>query len=48
MFTIDELLSKRNQTLAIEHLNNKPNGKGIDGMSIQELCDYWKINGKRK
>lgn len=47
MFTIDELLSKRNQTLAFEHLNNKPNGKGIDGMSIQDLNDYWKVNGKR-
>ena len=47
MFTVDELLSKRNQNNAFLHLSTKKEGKGPDGMRLSELSDYWKINHER-
>lgn len=47
MFTVDELLSKRNQNNALAHLNTKKDGSGPDGMQISEFGDYWKINHER-
>ena len=46
MFTVDELLSKKNQKLAFEHLATK-DGCGLDGMRVSELPKYWKANGQR-
>lgn len=37
MFTIDEMLSKNNQRLALEHFNAKNDGCGPDGMRVSEL-----------
>ena len=44
MFTIDEMLSKKNQRMALEHLLEKQDGCGLDGMHLSELEEYWKIN----
>ena len=45
MFTIDEMLSKRNQRDALAYLEHKGNGRGADGMPLTELAGYWRING---
>lgn len=45
MFTIDEMLSKRNQREAFAYLEHKGNGCGADGMPLTELAGYWRING---
>ena len=45
MFTMDEMLSKKNQRLALEHLASKRDGCGIDGMHVSELEEYWRLNG---
>lgn len=37
-------MSKRNQRDAFNHFSMKKNGRGVDGMQISELEDYWKIN----
>lgn len=47
MFTIDELLSKKNQRLAFEHLALKKDGCGLDGMHLSELNQYWTVNQQR-
>lgn len=47
MFTVDELLSKRNQALALAHFRNKKDGCGIDKMRVSELENYWKLNHQR-
>lgn len=47
MFTVDELLSKRNQNNALMHLNTKKDSTGPDGMRLSELSDYWRINHER-
>lgn len=47
MFTVDELLSKRNQNNAFTHLSTKKDGSGPDGMRLSEFGDYWKINRER-
>ena len=47
MFSIDELLSKRNQRLALEHLETKKDGCGIDGVHISEFKEYWEMNHER-
>ena len=44
MFTIDEMLSKKNQKIAFEHFALKKDGCGIDGMHLSELEQYWEIN----
>lgn len=44
MFTMEEMLSKRNQRDAFNHFSMKKNGCGADSMQIFELEDYWKIN----
>lgn len=44
MFTIDELLSKRNQNAALEHFSIKKDGSGPDGMKLSEFPEYWRIN----
>lgn len=41
---MEEMLSKRNQRDAFNHFSMKKNGRGVDGMQISELEDYWKIN----
>ena len=46
MFTVDELLSKKNQKLAFSYLSKK-DGCGIDGFRVSDLPDYWKVNGER-
>lgn len=47
MFTVDELLSKRNQNNAFTHLSTKKEGSGPDGMRLSELSEYWKINHEK-
>lgn len=47
MFTVDELLSKRNQNNAFAYLSTKRDGSGPDGMRLSELNNYWKINHER-
>lgn len=44
MFTMDELLSKRNQRDAFNYFQQKKSGCGADGMPLSELEDYWKLN----
>ena len=44
MFTVDELLSKRNQNNAMEHMLRKKNGQGYDGVRVSEFPNYWKLN----
>lgn len=44
MFTMDEMLSKKNQRLAFAHLASKRDGCGIDGMHVSELEEYWRLN----
>ena len=41
---MEGMLSKRNQRDAFNHFSMKKNGRGVDGMQISELEDYWKIN----
>ena len=47
MFTMEELLSKRNQNDAMGHFANKPDSRGADGMRLSELKNYWQLNGNR-
>lgn len=47
MFTIEELLSKRNQRDALSHLENKGESRGADGMPVSEFEAYWTLNGDR-
>ena len=47
MFTVDELLSKRNQNDALSHFANKADSRGADGMRLSELKNYWQLNGTR-
>lgn len=47
MFTMDEMLSKRNQRDAFAHFRTRRNGCGADGMRLSELEDYWKINHQK-
>ena len=47
MFTIDEMLSKNNQRLALAHFTIKKDGCGPDGMHVSELEKYWKMNHKQ-
>ena len=47
MFSMEEMLSKRNQREAMNFLKNKKDGIGADGMPLSELEDYWKINGEK-
>ena len=44
MFTVDELLPKRNQREAFTHFRNKNNGKGTDNVPLSDLQEYWSIN----
>ena len=43
MFDVEELLSKRNQRNALEHLLSKKDGCGIDGIRISEFKEYWEV-----
>lgn len=47
MFSMEEMLSKKNQREALSFLKNKKDGMGADGMPLSELEDYWKINSER-
>ena len=47
MFSMEEMLSKKNQREAFSFLKNKKDGMGADGMPLSELEDYWKINSER-
>lgn len=47
MFSMEEMLSKKNQKEALISLRNKKDGIGADGMPLSELENYWKINGER-
>lgn len=47
MFTIEELLSKRNQREAFLHFQTKKDGAGADKMLLSELENYWKLNSDR-
>lgn len=44
MINIDEVLSKKNQKTAMDHLLQKKNGCGIDGMHISDFEEYWELN----
>lgn len=46
MLSIDEILSKKNQKSAMEHLLQKKNGCGIDGMHISDFEEYWNLNNE--
>ena len=43
MFTVDELLSKRNQNNALTHLSTKRDGSGPDGMWLSEIPLWQKL-----
>ena len=47
MFSVDELLSKKNQRNAFAHFKVKRDSKGADGMQLSELEEYWLLNGDR-
>ena len=47
MFTLEEMLSKRNQALAFQHFKQKKNSSGLDNMPLSELEDYWNLNQDR-
>ena len=47
MFTVEELLSKRNQREAFAHFQTKKDGAGADKMLLSELENYWKLNSVR-
>jgi hypothetical protein len=47
MFTMEELLSRRNQRMAFEYLEHKKNGVGSYDMSIEVFKEYWEMNHER-
>ncbi|TWS95562.1 CRISPR-associated endonuclease Cas1 [Streptococcus sp. sy018] len=47
MFSFEELMSKRNQRLAFEHLSQLPNSLGTDGIWLNEIADFWSINHEK-
>ena len=47
MFTMEEMLSKRNQREAMTFLQNRKGGFGADGMPLSELENYWKLNEQK-
>ncbi|MBQ8041079.1 MAG: CRISPR-associated endonuclease Cas2 [Lachnospiraceae bacterium] len=47
MFTLEELLSKKNQRIAMAHLAAKKEGSGSDGVKLSELEEYWSLNKAR-
>ena len=47
MFTLEELLSKRNQRDALEHFKKKKEGCGEDGLLVSDLDEYWSLNQER-
>ena len=47
MFSMEEMLSKKNQKEALIFLKGKKDGIGGDGMPLSELESYWKINGEK-
>lgn len=47
MFTIEEMLSKRNQRDAFEHFKTKHNGCGADGIPLSDLDEYWRANHQK-
>ena len=47
MFTLEELLSKRNQRDALEHFKKKKEGCGEDGLLVPDLDEYWSLNQER-
>lgn len=47
MFTLEELLSKKNQRIAMAHLATKKEGSGSDGVKLSELEEYWELNRER-
>lgn len=47
MFSVDELLSKRNQRDALAHFKTKRDGCDSNGMRVSELEEYWKLNQER-
>lgn len=44
---MEEMLSKKNQRLALEHLEQKKDTCGIDGMHMAEFKEFWYMNYKR-
>ncbi len=47
VFTLEEVLSKRNQAQAFEYLAQKKDSCGADGMYLSELKEYWELNKER-
>lgn len=47
MFTLEELLSKKNQSMAFSYLSKKKDGCGKDGMKLSRLQEYWELNKER-
>jgi len=44
MFSVGELLSKRNQRDALTHFEQKKDSCGADGVHLSELQEYWQLN----
>lgn len=47
MFSFEELMSKRNQTMAFERLQKNANSLGTDGIWLHDVIDFWEINQKQ-
>lgn len=47
MFTIEEVLSKRNQRDALAHFSHKKEGCGPDKMLVSDLPEYWNLNKEK-
>ena len=46
MFTMEEMVSNRNQRDAMASILSKKNGHGVDGMQIKDFQEYWSLNKK--
>ncbi len=47
MFTMEELLSKRNQQDAFLHFSAKKDGYDHEGIRLSEFPEYWELNHER-
>lgn len=47
MFDMNELLSKKNQRIAMAFLGEKKDGCGRDGIRVSDFKEYWDINHER-
>jgi hypothetical protein len=47
MITKESVFSKKNQSIAIEHMRTKINGGGKDILPMSEFLAYWDMNKER-